>query len=183
MTIFYRPVNFEHQKIQNDFQFYFENNILNASKIDHKGHDFRSVDISLFDKYDEFQNFLIEEKLILKFCMLFWCKPNARGNIHKDLDDFGLNIPISGIGGWQTWVDVDPMYPPVLSSYGNTSEKKFELFPLTTPFTVIEKYMVTQPTIVNTGVRHYIDNLDNDKFRIMLSMRLHRYDSTTNRLI
>lgn len=178
---FYQPVNFEYKEIQKDFQLYFENIILKKNIIDYKAHDFIAVDISVLNKYTGLQQFLLGNNLTVFNCLLFWCKPYSKGRIHKDLINFCLNIPISGAGS-HIWVEVDSSYKPVLSSYGNTSKKKFEVFPVETQFKVLEKYVLTQPTIINNGVRHYVDNSNSDKFRIVVSVRFYQSDSTISLL-
>jgi hypothetical protein len=107
--------------------------------------------------------------LELTGAMAFWAEPFSNGLIHRDLDAWGYNIPINVAGGKQVWVDTDT--PPVMTTYGDTSDKPYEVYPADTPHRTMGSLFLDRPFFVCTNVLHYTNNSENEYMRMTMSIR------------
>lgn len=132
-------------------------------------HDFCTVPLDMIVKYGSLMEVANRFGMKPLYAMAFRCAPHSRGLIHRDLDAYALNIPLGEVGGYQVWVDVDQ--PPVLTNYGNTNTKPFEIYPDDTPRTEVAGLMLDKTYLVRTDYLHYVDNRLNPNWRYTLTMR------------
>ena len=132
-------------------------------------HDFCTVPLNMIVKYGSLTEVTNRYGMKPLYAMAFRCAPHSRGLIHRDLDAYALNISLGEPGGYQVWVDVEQ--PPVLTNYGDTNAKPFELYTDDTPRKEIARFRLDSTHLVRTNYLHYVDNMDNHNWRYTLTMR------------
>lgn len=135
-----------------------------------RSHDFMTIPLQALKEHQVFLNLAANYNLTFLYAMAFWCEPFSSGLIHRDLDAWAFNIPLNKPGGKQVWVDGISV-EPILTTYGDTNKKPFELYPASTPHSVLGELLLDRPYFVNTNVLHFIDNSTNDSLRATLTVR------------
>lgn len=125
--------------------------------------------------------------LRLSHVQLFSIQPNSIGGIHKDgIDRYcALNIPVKNCDkGFMDWISGDIEERQIIGAFTQLRvvDNKTDL----NKVLIEERMILTNPTLVNTNVWHRVDNLDNNSWRHVLSIRFNDnpdYHSVLSKLI
>lgn len=153
-----------------DIRDYVARTLEDKQKVSSLPHDFVSLNVNKLKDTKWMRDFSQRHpELVLRYAMGFWCAPRSRGLIHKDLDAWAVNLPVSEPGGRQVWVSVTEK--PNLTTYGNTSPTPFELYPDHVSRIELQELILDVPHFVKVDQLHYIDNTQNSQTRAIVTLR------------
>ena len=145
-----------------------ENKALEVAKITRERHNI--VDRVLGKDLPQYIKDLFQIRI--SHIQLFSAEPTAIGSIHKDGSDrlCAFNIPLMNTDkGWTEWLD-GPVEGRLLE-LGHTSIRLLKDRTDAHKLSTTAKFLLENPTLINTNEWHRVDNFKNPNWRHVLSIR------------